>query len=127
LTGVIAAPALCRLCRQPLPRAAVKCPSCRARVTWPRPAPAPSTPAAGRAWRIAACLLMVALLAVGALAYRAISRDLRAPVSAGDAPTGRPSTAECADVIAGLMKAPSGEPSVPVEVRDRLRQCLERR
>jgi hypothetical protein len=123
-------PPLCRLCRQPMPRAAVKCPSCGARRRWEPAAPREPAPRRRRRWPIAlyATTLGVALVAVALWVsfMREASRPISAAESAGK-PAGSPSAGECAELIAGLTtRSAAGQP-LTGEVRDRLRQCFGRR
>ena len=126
---MIGPPALCRLCRRPIPRGAVKCPYCRARLSWS--APAREARRGWGGWRIAAGAMLLALLVVAAVLWLSVLREVKAPISSADdvsKPAGRPSAAECAELIAELVNKPSASESrVLSEIRTRLRQCLERR
>jgi hypothetical protein len=119
-------PALCRLCRRPLVAGAVKCPSCGARQSWRERAPQPRR----RGWRIAAYLAVAAVLVAGLVVWRSVLHEIGAPISADEVVTGaraRPSSAECAQLVAELTSRPKPEERIPADLRDRVRQCFERR
>jgi hypothetical protein len=127
---MIPTPVLCRLCRRPIPRAAVKCPYCRARLSWGDPARDGVSGRPRRGWQIAAYAMLLALLAVAAVVGLSVLRDVEAPISSvegGSKPAGRPSTAECARLLSELANAPAPDQRVAPDVRDRLRQCFDRR
>ena len=117
---MIGPPALCRLCRRPIPRRAVKCPYCRARLSWSGPAPEARRVWGG--WRVAAGAMLLALLVVGAVMWLSVLREVKAPISSAG-----PSVAECAELMAELAKPSASESCVLSEIRTRLRRCLEKR
>jgi hypothetical protein len=74
----------------------------------------------------AAVVAAIVLVMVGMWVLRAV----KAPVSSADTEvksTSRPGSSECASLI-GLLTGPStGEPRMTPEIRDKIRQCLQRR
>jgi hypothetical protein len=104
----------------------MKCPACGARQSWSEPAARPRR----RGWRIAACVVIVAVLIAGLFVWRSVLREIDAPISADDAVSGsraRPASAECAQLAAELTSRPKADERVPADLRDRIRQCFERR
>ena len=120
-------PALCRLCRRPITRAAVKCPHCGARLSWSELARAGHPVRMPLRWRVTAYAGGLVLLVVIAALWLWISRELKTPMSSIESPStpDRPSTAECATLIHELKRTPANRRAP--ELRDRLRQCLEGR
>jgi hypothetical protein len=136
--GPTAAPVLCRLCRRPIPRTATKCPYCRARLLWDPPAPraAPTEAATTFLTRWAARLKLTGLAAavvVGVVLlviWAWVLRDVKAPVSGTDAPRtdARPTSSECVSLLEGLLGPSSGSGQrVTPEIREKVRQCFQRR
>jgi cytochrome c-type biogenesis protein CcmH/NrfG len=126
----IPTPALCRLCRRPIARAAVKCPYCGARLSWSDRARAGESRRSRRGWLIAACVAALIVLVAAAVLWLSVLREIKAPISAEDNlanPAGRLSATECADLIAGLTKPSATDQRLPAELRNRLRQCFDRR
>ena len=126
----IGAPTLCRLCRRPIPRAAKTCPSCRARQSWSIRARGSGSRSRWRAWRIALGTLLLVAVVGGAIVWLGVLREIKAGVSSSDAPTSpvnRPSAKECAELAGELANRPGGDQRVAPELRDRIRQCFERR
>ena len=126
----IGTPTLCRLCRRPIPRASKTCPSCGARQTWSGRARNTDARSRWRAWRIALGTLLLVAVVVGAIVWLGVLREIKAGVSSSDAPTSpanRPLAKECAELAGGLANRPGGDQRVAPELRDRIRQCFERR
>jgi RNA polymerase subunit RPABC4/transcription elongation factor Spt4 len=123
----IGPPTLCRLCRRPIPRAAKTCPSCGARQSWSGRTRTIDARSRRRAWRIGLGAVLLVLLAVGAIVWLGVLREIKAGVSSKDAPAGRPSAKECAELARELTNRPAGDQRVSSELRDRIRQCFERR
>ena len=122
--------ALCRLCRRPLVSAAVKCPSCGARQSWSDRARGIEPPRGRRVWRITAGAAIVALLIVGALVWFSVMREIKRPILSDDgvvSGAGRPPAAECAQLAADLSGRAPTDQRVSPEIRDRIRQCFDRR
>jgi hypothetical protein len=117
------APTLCRLCRRPIPRAAQKCPHCGARQAWRRRERAVG-PRGG--WRAVACATGLAALVALAAIGLVILRDVKTPLTSaeGQLEPAAPSATECAELVGELRKAVG---TITPELRDRFRQCLERR
>ena len=123
-------PALCRLCRRPLIAAAVKCPSCGARQSWSDRTRGVNSRRPRRGWRIAAYVTILAVLIAGAIVWLSVLREIKAPILSDDGVTsagGRPSTSDCAQLAAELSNRPTTDQRVPAELRDRIRQCFDRR
>jgi hypothetical protein len=126
---VLPTPALCRLCRRPIPRTVSKCPYCRARrALVAEGAPQRRTVRIGVGWRPSLYAGAVVVAVVVVVLWFTVLRDIRAPVSAGDTaakPAGR-HAAECVALITELGRTPTDR-SIDAETRDRLRRCLDRR
>jgi type IV secretory pathway TrbF-like protein len=123
-------PALCRLCRQPLVASAVKCPSCGARQSWTDRARGIESHPRRRAWRIAAGAAILAVLIVGTLVWLSVVREIKRPILSDDgvaSGSGRPASAECAQLAADLTNRATTDERVSPELRDRIRQCFDRR
>jgi hypothetical protein len=117
----IPTPALCRLCRRPLVAAAVTCPACGARQSlgdraWGRE-PRPQW----RGWRIAAGVILLVVLVAAAMVWLSVLREIKGPISS------RPSSSECADLASELANRSAADQRLTSEMRDRIRQCFERR
>jgi len=79
-------------------------------------------------WRIAGYVATVVVLGVAVVIWFSVLREVKAPVSSGESVSrGRPSAAECAELIAGMTKPSDLDQRVTPEVRDRFRQCFDRR
>lgn len=127
LPSTIPTPALCRLCRHPLTRAALKCPYCGARLSWTglgRTGHPVGMPLRRRVVTYASGLV---LLGVIAALWFWVLRDIKTPLSAVEGPpaSNRSSTTECATLINELKRTP--DKRITPEIRDRLRLCLEGR
>ena len=123
-------PALCRLCRRPIVAAAVKCPACGARQSWNDRARGIESRRPRRGWRIAVYATILAVLIAGAIVWLSVLREIKAPILSDDGVTsagGRPSTSDCAQLAAELSNRPTTDQRVPAELRDRIRQCFDRR
>lgn len=120
-------PVLCRLCRRPIPRLATKCPYCRARLLWRHGSEGPP-PLSRWARRLrltglaAAIVASVAIVAVWAW----VLREVKAPFSSTDTTkttAGRPTSADCAALVGVL----TGSERVTPDLREKFRQCFQRR
>ena len=83
-----------------------------------------------RGWRIAAGVAILAVLIAGAIVWLSVLREIKAPILSDYGVTGaggRPSAAECAQLAADLMNRPTADQRVSAELRDRIRQCFDRR
>ena len=124
-------PALCRLCRRPIPRAATKCPYCRAQLLWNVERRRPGGPARWtrdlkRAGFAAAIVGGIVLVVV----WLWVLREVKAPVSSSTDPTTtatRPTSADCASLIGVLTGGSGSESRMTPELRDKFRQCFQRR
>ena len=126
----IGTPTLCRLCRRPIPRAAKTCPSCGARQSLNVRAHGPDSRPRWRPWRIALGITLLVVLAAGAIVWLGVLREIKAAVSSSDtltSPSGRPSAKECAELAGDLTKRAAPDQPVTPEVRERIRQCFDRR
>lgn len=123
-------PALCRLCRRPIPRAATKCPYCRARLVWRSPRPR-SGPSLLERWAGGLRITGVAAAVVAGVVLIAIwgwvLSEVKAPISSADTGKGatRPTATECASLI-GVVLSGQESRNTP-EVREKIRQCFQRR
>jgi hypothetical protein len=126
--GPTSTPALCRLCRRPIPRATIKCPYCRARLVWVASAARPRL-LARRAGRLKLTGLTAAVAAGVALLviWGWVLWEVKAPGSSTDtartAP--RPTSADCSSLSGVLTGGP--EARITPEIRDKFRQCFQRR
>ena len=128
LPQTVPTPVLCRLCRHPLTRGALKCPYCGARLSWTALARAGHPVGMPLRRRVVAYATGLALLVVIAALWLWVLRDIKTPLSAVESPStsSRASTTECANLIKELKRSPDNQRVTP-ELRDRLRLCLEGR
>jgi len=124
-------PALCRLCRRPIPRAVTKCPYCRAQLLWNVERRRPGAPArwvGGLKLAGFAAAIVVGIVVV--VAWIWVLREVKAPAASSTDPTKtatRPTSADCASLV-GVLTGGSGlESRMTPELRDRFRQCFQRR
>ena len=119
-------PALCRLCRRPIPRAATKCPYCRAQLLWNverrRPGVRARWPRDLKRARFAAAIVAGIVLVV---VWLWVLREVKAPEPTTTAT--RPSSADCASLIGVLTGGSGSEARMTPELRDKFRQCFQRR
>ena len=123
-------PALCRLCRRPLIAAAVKCPACGARQSWTDRARGIESRRPRPGWRIADYVTLLAVVIATAIVWLAVLREIKGPILSDGGVTssgGRASAAECAQLAADLMNRPTADQRISAELRDRIRQCFDRR
>ena len=79
---------------------------------------------------MAAYVTIVAVLIAAAIVWLSVLREIKGPILPGDGVTsagGRPSANECAQLAADLTNRAATDRRVPAELRDRIRQCLDRR
>jgi len=124
-------PALCRLCRRPIPRAVTKCPYCRAQLLWNverrRPGGLARRARDLKRAGIAAAIVVGIVLAV---AWLWVLREVKAPAVSSTDPTTtatRPASADCASLIGVLTGGSGSESRITPELRDKFRQCFQRR
>ena len=83
-----------------------------------------------RGWRIAAYVTILAVLIAGAIVWLSVLREIKAPILSDDGVSiraGRPSSTECAQLAAELTNRSTTDQQVSAEIRDRIRQCFDRR
>ena len=127
LLGPTSTPALCRLCRRPIPRDVIKCPYCRARLRWNAPDPRPRRVArwatrlklTGWAAAVVAAVTLVVI-------WGWVLREVKAPPSSIDAAKAgaRPTSADCASLVGVLT---GSESRITPEIREKFRQCFHGR
>ena len=123
-------PALCRLCRRPIVAAAVKCPACGARQSWNDRARGIESRRPRRGWRIAAYVTLLAVVIAAAIVWLSVLREIKGPILSDggvSSTAGRPSSTECAQLTSELTTRPTTDQRVSAELRDRIRQCFDRR
>ena len=114
-------PALCRLCRRPVVSSAARCPSCGARQSLSDGAWGIRPKRPRRPWVIGAGAALLVLLVAGALVWLSVLREIKGPI------TSQPSGNECADLVSDLASRSAADQRLSAELRDRIRQCFERR
>ena len=83
-----------------------------------------------RGWRSAAYVTILAVLIAGAIVWLSVLREIKAPILSDDGVSiraGRPSSTECAQLAAELTNRSTTDQRVSAELRDRIRQCFDRR
>ena len=114
-------PALCRLCRRPIVSSAARCPACGARQSLSDRAWGISSPRPRRGWWIGAGTALLILTVIGTIVWLSVLREIKGPI------TSRPSGTECAELLSELTNRPAPDQRVSAELRDRIRQCFDRR
>ena len=81
-------------------------------------------------WRIAAYVTILTVVIAAAIVWLSILREIKGPILSDDgvsSTAGRPSSAECAQLAAELTNRATTDQRVSAELRDRIRQCFDRR
>ncbi len=115
----IPTPALCRLCRRPIARAAATCPSCGARQSWSDRTQRIESRRLWRGWRIAVGATVLVIFVAAAIVWLSVLREIKGPISS------RPSASECAELASELTSRSAADQQLSAEVRDRIRQCFD--
>jgi hypothetical protein len=100
---------------------AATCPSCGARQSLTDRAWGWGPKRRWGGWRIAAGLAVVIVLVAATLVWLSVLREIKGPISS------RPSGNECTELVSELVNRSPADQRLTAEMRDRVRQCFERR